>query len=94
MNFEILNGTLCIVDHGELIVSDITGYLKHPGNHYNVLTVSAEGSWMIKENIASCDNLTIESSPLDDGIPHEKNTFFLLVLVLCPTIPCVLLYLL
>ena len=68
MNFEILNGTLCIVDHGELIVSDITGYLKHSGNHYNVLTVPAEGSWMIKENIASCDNLTIESSPLDDGI--------------------------
>ena len=53
MNFEILNGTLCIVDHGELIVSDITGYLKHPGNHYNVLTVSAEGSWMIQENIAA-----------------------------------------
>ena len=67
MNFEIQNDLLCIVDKGEVLVSDITGYLKYRGNHHNVLTVPATGSWTIRENTASCDNLAFELTPHDDG---------------------------
>ncbi len=67
MSFEIRNGSLCIADKGEVLVSDITGYLKHPGKNYNVLTVYATGEWTVEGNRAFCDNLTLEMAPCADG---------------------------
>ena len=68
MKFEIRDGSLCIVKQAELVVSDITGYLQYCGKKDNVLKVAARGEWIVNGNVATCDNLTIESAPLDDGI--------------------------
>ena len=74
MNFEIINNSLCIVANGEVLVSGITGYLKYPGEHANVLTVAAEGAWTIDGNIAACDNFSIEMASYNDGI-LVRSTF-------------------
>lgn len=68
MNFEIRNRSLCIVKDGEVLVSGVTGYLKHAGKNYNVLTVYAEGEWTVDGNTAFCDNLTFEMSSCGDGL--------------------------
>ena len=68
MNFEIINHSLCIATDGEVLVSDITGYLKYPGKDANVLTVNASGAWTTDGKTASCDNLTFEMSSCGDGL--------------------------
>lgn len=68
MKLEIQNGSLCIVDGGEVLVSDITAYLRHPGTHFDVITVPAEGAWTLEGNVARCDNITMESEACADGI--------------------------
>lgn len=65
---EIRDGSLCITADGEVFVSDITGYLKHPGELYNVITVAREGEWELDGGSAHCDNFTFEMTPCREGI--------------------------
>lgn len=58
--FEIKNDSLCITCGGEVLISDITGYLKYSGSNYNVLTLPRSGKWTCSGNTAECGNMTLE----------------------------------
>lgn len=66
---DIRSGSLCILADGEALITDITGYLKHEGKHYNVITVPREGEWTLGEDplSAACANMTLELSPCAAG---------------------------
>ncbi len=68
MKFEIRNESLCLVKDGDVLISGITGYVKHPGNFYDVITEPAVGAWTTDGDTASCDNMTIEMTACCDGV--------------------------
>lgn len=72
--FEIHSNMLCIVCNGEILISDITGYLKYNGNDYNVITLAQSGAWQCNDNTAQCDNMTIELSEYGNGF-LVRSTF-------------------
>lgn len=44
-SFEVKNGSLSVTADGNILFSDVTGYLKYEDNDYNVITVPREGEW-------------------------------------------------
>ncbi|MBQ4064619.1 MAG: alpha-galactosidase [Clostridia bacterium] len=68
MKFEIQNESLCLVNGGNVLVSGITGYLKHAGDFDDIITVPAEGAWTTDGDTASCDNMTMEMTACGDGV--------------------------
>lgn len=74
-SLELRGSSLCIIAHGDILISDITGYLKHDGHDYNVITVPRVGEWSITEDgDAVCDNMTLELSPCREGF-LVRSTF-------------------
>ena len=68
MKFEIQNGALCIVDNGKVLVSDITGCLRHAGTHDDTIILPAVGLWNTDGKTASCDNFVMELKDCADGV--------------------------
>lgn len=73
-SLELRDSSLCITADGEVLISDITGYLKHDGHNYNVITVPRLGEWSISEDgTASCDNMTVELSECRAGFLVQSS---------------------
>jgi len=72
--FGLVGESLCIFENGEVLISDITAYMKHDGNDYNIITKPREGKWTVDGDTAYCDNTVIEMAPCDEGF-IVRSTF-------------------
>lgn len=73
-SLELRGASLCVTADGEVLISDVTGYLKHDGSNYNVITVPRRGAWSISEDgVASCENMTVELSPCRAGFLVQSS---------------------
>ena len=65
--FSLSGDSLCIMRNGETLFSDMTGYLKYDGTHYDVITSARHGTWSVSGLTASCASMTLELKPYREG---------------------------
>ena len=59
-----------------LLFSNVTAYVRFPGNHWDILTRPAEGTWTTDGTTAVCNNFRMEPKPCDNGDSFTSEWFF------------------